>query len=191
MQICFFFGRSSTSVFLFSRRRTRCTSCQQCCEHLQLSSECQALKEIGRSQRGRLCFRMKRLWSARWYAMYEEHFLRSWLREVVEGEKRLKKKIKKRWEWAKRGARRMARVENEEICFEQLSRQVFGQHGSGPKVESAGTSLLSLVWMEIVVLLNSGCEVVEPQTLSLSRKREAQEYMNCDRTFESPELPQR
>ena len=42
------------------RRDTRCISCQRYCEHFQLSSECQASRGIGRSQRGRLCFRVKR-----------------------------------------------------------------------------------------------------------------------------------
>ena len=77
----------STSVYPFrlwvilqsSRRETRCTPCQQCCEHPQLSSECQASNGTGGSQRGRLCFRMNRRWSARWYASSSLFAECSWL----------------------------------------------------------------------------------------------------------------
>ena len=69
MQICFFLGILINfeccrvcpwTSLQSSRLDTRCTSCQLCCEHFQLLLECQVSKGTGRSQRGRLCFRMKR-----------------------------------------------------------------------------------------------------------------------------------
>ena len=55
MQLCFFLGRLINFeccrvcpwiALQSSRREIHCTSCQQCREHLRLSSECQASKEL-------------------------------------------------------------------------------------------------------------------------------------------------
>ena len=55
ISLCFFLGRfinfECCRVCLWislssSRCEIRCTSCQRCCKHLQLSSKCQALKEL-------------------------------------------------------------------------------------------------------------------------------------------------
>ena len=81
------------------------------------------------------------------------------------------------------------RAEHKKIFVELLPGQVTGEHGSAPKVESVGTSfetswcvpdvLLSVNVVTVPpycvdgpreVLSISDCELVEPQTRSLSRK---------------------